>query len=143
MARSVYYAFHYDDIWRANVVRKSRTVRSAGEEVGYYDHSLWEQAKTQGADAIKRLIDEGIKGASAQTHNLGMGLLGIYISNIRDQHGYVTAAGPNPMASVTIDRGILGKVPLANIYPTYDWVSNDGSNNAAAWIEQAALDAGR
>ena len=164
MARNVYYAFHFQrDIQRANVVRNSQIVRAVGEEVGYYDRSLWEEAQTRGAAAIQRLIDEGMKGASvtavligaetysrrwvlyeiAQSHNLGMGLLGIYLNNIKDWRGYIENRGPNPFEHVTVEGGIFGRTSLAGMYPTYDWAYDYGYQNAAAWIEQAAVVAGR
>lgn len=164
MARYVYYAFHFQrDIQRANVVRNSRTVLAAGEEVGYYDRSLWEEAQTKGDAAIQKLIDDGMVGASvtvvligaetyqrrwvlyeiAQAHNLGKGLLGIRLSNIADWSGNPEASGPNPFEYLTIDRGFFGKVALSTLYPVYDWVLNDGYNNAASWIDQAAVAAGR
>jgi hypothetical protein len=160
MARNVYYAFHFQrDIQRANVVRNSQIVRAVGEEVGYYDRSLWEEAQTQGDAAIQRLIDAGMKGASvtavliggqtytrewvlyeiAQSHNLGMGLLGIYLNNIKDWAGNIESPGPNPFDYVTVDRGILGQVPLSNIYLVYDWTYDYGYQHAAEWIEQAAV----
>lgn len=164
MARNVYYAFHFQpDIQRANVVRNSRTVLEAGEEVGFYDRSLWEEARTTGASAIRALIDEGMEGASVsavligaetytrdwvryeivQSHNQQMGLLGIYLNNIPDWQRNVAPRGPNPFDYVSVNRGILGEIPLSDIYPTYDWVYDSGYRNAATWIEQAALDAGR
>jgi hypothetical protein len=164
MARNVYFAFHFQrDIQRANVVRNSRTVLEAGEEVGFYDRSLWEEAQTKGDAAIKALIDVGMAGASvtavligaetytrewvryeiAQSHNQQMGIIGIYLNNIPDWQRNVEARGPNPFDYLTVNRGIFGEVPLSNIYPTYDWVYDSGYNNASTWIEQAALDAGR
>lgn len=159
MARYVYYAFHFQrDIQRANVVRNSRTVLAAGEEVGYYDRSLWEEAETKGDDAIQKLIDDGLIGASvtivligaetykrrwvlyeiAESYNNGKGLLGIRLNNIEDWNGNRDWAGPNPFDYVTV-----GQSPLSGMYPVYDWITDDGYNNAAGWIEQAALDAGR
>jgi antiphage defense system Thoeris ThsB-like protein len=164
VARYVYYAFHYQrDIQRANVVRNSRTVLAAGTEVGYYDQSLWEEAQTKGDAAIKKLIDEGMVGSSvtvvligaetysrpwvqyeiAQSHNLGKGLLGIRLNNIADWSGNTESAGPNPFDFVTIDQGLFGHSALSTIYPVYDWVLNDGYNNAAGWIDAAAIAAGR
>ena len=164
MARNVYYAFHFQrDIQRANVVRNSQIVRAVGDEVGYYDRSLWEEAQTQGDAAIQRLIDDGMRGASvtavligaetyarpwvlyeiAQSHNLGMGLLGIYLNNIKDWQGYLETRGPNPLDYVTVDQGIFGKVSLSSTYPTYDWAYDYGYQQAAEWIEQAAVSAGR
>jgi hypothetical protein len=163
MARYVYFSFHYErDIQRANIVRNSNTVRAEGVEVGYYDGSLWEEAKTKGDAAIEALIDEGIKGASvtvvligaetyerkwvqyeiARSHNEKMGLLGIRINNIPDWQRQVESAGPNPFSYLTVP-GVLGGTPLSQIYPVYDWVVDNGYTNAGAWIEQAAQAAGR
>jgi hypothetical protein len=72
MARQVYFSFHYQrDVQRANVVRNSQTIRAVDEEVGYYDHSLWEEAQTTGQAAIKALIDEGLQGASVTAVLIG------------------------------------------------------------------------
>ncbi len=164
MARQVYFSFHYQrDIQRANVIRNSQTIRAEDEEVGYYDHSLWEEAQTKGATAIKALIDGGLAGASvtavligaetyqrewvlyeiAESHNAGMGLLGIYLNNIPAWDRSTEALGPNPFDQVSIPTVLGGRQALSTIYPTYDWVYGDGYNNAPAWIEAAAQAAGR
>ena len=163
MARQVYSSFHYADIWRANVVRKSNTVRAAGTEIGFYDHSLWEKAKTQGSAAIQKLIDDGMAGAGVtvvligsetyqrpwvlyeieKSHVDGMGILGIHINSIKDQSGNTKWGGPNPLDYVTVDQGLFGKQPLSALYQTYDWVSDNGYQNAGQWIENAAKAAGR
>jgi len=46
MAKRVYFAFHYQDVidFRANVVRKHNFTGGV-EAAGYYDHSIWEEAK--------------------------------------------------------------------------------------------------
>lgn len=163
MARQVYFSFHYDDVQRANIVRNSQTIRAADEEVGYYDHSLWEEAKTKGASAIESLIDEGLSGASvtvvligtetyrrswvlyeiAESHNQGMGLLGIHINGIGDWNGLADAPGPNPLAEVSVPAPLGGRTPLSSFYPVYDWVGNDGYTHAPEWIERAAANASR
>lgn len=164
IVRYVYYAFHFQrDIQRANVVRNSRTVLAAGDEVGYYDRSLWEEAQTKGDAAIQKLIDDGMVGASvtvvligaetyqrrwvlyeiAQSHKLDKGLLGIRLNNIPDWSGNAEIPGPNPFDYLTVDRGLLGNVALSTLYPVYDWTLNDGYNNAASWIDRAAVAAGR
>jgi hypothetical protein len=142
LARQVYFSFHYQrDIQRANVVRKSNVVRAEGEEVGYYDHSLWEEAETKGEAAIRKLIDDGMAGASvtvvliggetysrpwvryeiAESHNKGMGLLGIRLNKILDWQRHVEAPGPNSFDYLNVP-GPLGGTPLSTIYPVYDWV---------------------
>lgn len=163
MARYVYSSFHYADIWRANVVRKSGTVKAVGTEIGFYDHSLWEKAKTQGDAAIQKLIDEGMAGAGVtivlvgsetysrkwvlyeieKSHADGMGLLAVHINAIRDQAGNTHTSGPNPLDYVSVPGGLFGQQRLSDLYRTYDWIYDDGYNNAGTWIEEAAKAAGR
>lgn len=163
MARHVYSSFHYADVWRANVVRNSSTVQAVGTEVGFYDHSLWEKAKTQGNAAIKKLIDDGMAGAGVtivlvgsetyrrkwvlyeveKSHTDRMGLLAIHINSIRDQSGLTKQLGPNPLDYVTTNHPLWGQQRLSDTYRTYDWIRDDGYHNAGRWIEEAAKAAGR
>jgi hypothetical protein len=163
MARHLYSSFHYADIWRANVVRNSNALKQTGDEVGFYDHSLWEDAKTKGNAAIQRLIDRGLKGAGVtvvligsgtyerrwvlyeieKSHADGMGLLAIHINGIRDQSGRSKLRGRNPLDRVRVPGGFLGPRRLSSIYSTYDWVADDGYRNIGSWVESAAKRAGR
>lgn len=162
MARRVFFSFHYErDIWRANQVRNAWVV-PGNDAAGFWDASLWEEARKQGDDAIQRMIDDAIKGTSVtvvligpETHARrwvkyelqksvasGNGFLGIKIHNLKDPYGNTDTAGPNPLDSVVVSRnGRL--VFLSSVYPTYDWVLNDGYKNVGAWIENAARLAGR
>ena len=48
MARRVFFSFHYErDIWRVNVVRNSWLTKGR-EAAGFWDASLWEEAKKKG-----------------------------------------------------------------------------------------------
>jgi hypothetical protein len=69
-------------------------------------------------------------------------MLAIDIHRVKDpQHG-ADIQGKNPLDWWSVTQA--GKnVPFSNIYPTYDWVLNDGYNNLSAWIDAAAKDAGR
>lgn len=116
MARRVFFSFHYErDIWRTNVVRNSGVVEGAAA-AGFHDASLWEEAKKKGGAEVKKLIDHGILGTSVTVVLIGAltaqrkfvdyeieksiargnGLLGIYISGIRDQKGNIDAQGSAP-----------------------------------------------
>ena len=65
MARRVFFSFHYDDVTRANVVRNSDQIMRRYEPAArFHDKSLWEEAKKQGALAIKRMINGGLNGSS-------------------------------------------------------------------------------
>ena len=121
MARKVFFSFHYErDIWRTNVVRNSGVVEGYAA-AGFQDSSLWEEAKKKGDADVKKLIDQGLIGTSvtvvligAETSQRkfvdyeieksiarGNGLLGIYISGIRDQNGKTDMQGSAPQRLIT------------------------------------------
>lgn len=65
MARRVFFSFHYEDVHRVNVVRHSDTITRKYTGVSRFaDRSLWETAKSQGATAIKRLINPQLEYTS-------------------------------------------------------------------------------
>ena len=163
MARRVFFSFHYErDIWRASVVRNSAVTQDL-EDAGFWDASLWEEAKKKGDEAIKRMINAALKGTSVtvvligretsgrrwvkyeicESHNGKKGLLGVYIHGIKDQDGRTESKGENPFHYVHYTAANGSKIPLSTIYPTYDWVNNNGYENLGDWIETAALRASR
>ena len=162
MVRRAFFSFHYErDIWRANVVRNSWVTKDR-ESAGFWDASLWEKTKLKGENALKRLIDEGLKNTSVtvvligretanrkwvlyeieQSHNKGNGLLGIYIHGIKDQYGKSDFQGPNPFKKFYIDKGWYKK-DLSELYPTYYWKLSVGYYYLGQWIEEAAQRAGK
>ena len=164
MARRVYFAFDYEDVadFRANVVRMSWVTKPDREEAEFYDASLWEEAKKKGKEAIKRMINRGLEGTSVtvvligkktydsdwvkyeikESYKRGNGLLGVYIHNIKDKYGYTDTKGENPFDYIYIERD-GEKVYFSEMYPTYDWVNDDGYNNLGDWVEESAQEAGR
>jgi hypothetical protein len=163
MARRAFFSFHYErDIWRSCIVRNSWVTKPDREDAGFWDESLWEAAKKKGDDAVQRMIDEGLKGTSVtvvligtetwsrkwvkyeieKSHERENGLLGVYIHNIEGTDGRTDMKGNNPFSYVFVERN--GRmIPLADLYPTYDYVLNDGYGNLGAWIEAAAKAAGK
>jgi len=141
MPRKVFFSFHYErDIWRTNVVRNSGIVEGSAA-AGFYDASLWEEAKKKGDEDVKKLIDKGLIGTSvtvvligAQTYSRkfvdyeidqgitrGNGLLGIYISGIKDSNSNVDFQGPAPQR--LLESGA----------PCYTW----DKSNFGGWVETA------
>lgn len=114
MARSVYFAFYYEDVidFRANVVRQSWRFRKDR----FRDNSMWEEAKKKGATAIKKLIDENLVDSGvtcvligSETYKRrwvryeiikslerGNGLFATYINRIRGKDKKIKAKGANP-----------------------------------------------
>jgi hypothetical protein len=98
MARRVYFAFHYDDIWKVNQIRNSHIVDGC-TAAGFMDGSLWEEVKRRGKTAIQRAILRGLENTSVtcvligtdtwkrkyvryeieQSLERGNGLLGVHI----------------------------------------------------------------
>lgn len=60
MAKRVFFSFHYDDVktFRANVVRNHGITKP--EEAGFFDASIWEDAKRHGDAAVTRLINSNL-----------------------------------------------------------------------------------
>lgn len=162
MARHVFFSFHHRrDAWRAGQVRNSWVTRDL-DSAGFWDSAEWEAVKKKDTATIERWIDRQMKGTSvtvvligAETskrrhvryeikasHLRGKGLLGIYIHRIRDANREIDSKGENPFGVWQIEQGGR-EVSLARIYPTYDWVADDGRNNMGIWIEDAARQAGR
>jgi hypothetical protein len=70
MGRRVFFSFHYDDIMNANIVRNSGQFKPT-KETGFYDVSLWEEAKTKGDAAVQKLIDDGLNNTSVTCFLIG------------------------------------------------------------------------
>lgn len=141
MARKVFFSFHYQrDIWRTNIVRNSGVVEGAAA-AGFHDASLWEEAKKKGDADVKKLIDNGLVGTSvtvvligfetaqrkyvdyeiAQSIARGNGLLGIYISGIKDKNGNTDTQGAAPQRLTSAGA------------PCYYW----DSAKFGEWVESA------
>jgi hypothetical protein len=158
MARRVFFSFHYErDAWRASQVRNSWVTKPDREAAGFWDAAEWEKVKKQGDAAIKRWIDKGLERTSVavvligtetcsrkwvryeiqKSHEKGNGIVGIHIHNLKDQDGKTDTKGDTDFGKVD------GEHDFSELYPTYDWVDNNGYENLGDWIETAALIAGR
>ena len=162
MARRVFFSFHFQrDIFRVNIVRKHGLVKDF-EDTGYWDASLWEEARTKGEAAVKALIDKKFIGTSVTAVLIGQethtrkfvryeieksiadkkGLFGIYIHDIPGIDGKTDPRGKNPFDDVKVSRGGV-MVAASQIYPCYHWAKDMGYENFAGWAEAAAKAAGR
>lgn len=158
MVRRVFFSFHYErDVWRSGQVRNSWVARPDRGTAGFIDAASWEKVKNKGEDAIKKWIADQLNGTSVTivligaetasrdwvTHEIkesykkGNGLLGIRIHNIKDQNQRTDSMGDNPFDKLYIEENGVKKY-LSQIYPTYDWVNNDGYNNLGKWVEDVA-----
>jgi len=161
--RRLFFSFHYQrDIWRVNQVRQSNQPWLNKDGSYWADSSLWEATKLHSERAVKQTIDKAMHNTGVtvvligaetagrkyvgyeieQSHILKKGLLGVYIHRLEDRYGKTDRKGQNPFANwhITVNGK---KIYLSNIYPTYDWVLDDGYNNLESWVEEAAIAAGR
>jgi MTH538 TIR-like domain (DUF1863) len=143
MARRTFFSFHYErDVWRASIVRKSSQLKPNDITPDWIDASIWEEAKTKGDDAVRKLIDNTLMGTTvtavligtetstrrwvnveiSKSEARGNGLFGIYIHNIEDNAQNKDTKGVNPLPSK---------------YSTYDWVNDDGYDNLGRWVNAA------
>lgn len=164
MARRVFFSFHYQaDIWRVSQVRNSWVTKDLGETAGFWDAAKWESIQRSGDAGIKRWIDNQLKGTSvtvvligsetatrkyvlheiARSYELGKGLLGIKIHGLADKTGKRSIAGTNPFALISVPNGNGDLVSLSKLVSVYNYVTDNGYENMADWIELAAQEAGR
>jgi hypothetical protein len=162
MARHAFFSFHHArDVWRAGQVRNSWVTQDR-DAAGFWDAAEWEAVKKKDQATIEAWIDKQLKGTSVtvvligaqtsqrqhvgyeikQSHNEGKGMLGVYIHGIKDANGTTDVKGHNPFANWHIVQN-GSKILISDIYPTYDWVTENGRANIRTWIETAAKKAGR
>ena len=158
MARNAFYSFHYKpDCDRASQVRNMGIV-DGNKPVSDND---WETVTNGGEAAIKRWIDDQLKGRScaivligentagrkwityeiSTAWNAEKGVLGIYIHKLKNLDGQQARQGANPFDYVTFTG--TGK-KLSTVALTYNPPYSDSKEvyayikqNLAAWIEEA------
>ena len=135
--RKVFFSFHYADIMNANIVRNSGLFKPTAE-TGFYDSSLWERAKTEGDDAVRRLINKGLNNTSVTCFLLGAETYKRrwckheLQKSIEDKKGILGILLPN--------QSDYGKQWISKAgYSVYKW----DHDKFADWIEEAARGAGR
>lgn len=172
MARRVFFSFHYqNDIWRVSQVRNCWRTQG-GDTQQFLDAASWESVKRSGAPAVMAWIDRQLTGTGVtvvligektserpyvkheirESHNRGNGLLGIYIHKLKNQRGEKSYKGLNPFSHMTANieesswLGLSNEIKrrtLSTLYPTYDWIDDNGYKNIRDWIEEAARAVGR
>ena len=120
MAKRVFFSFHYQDVidFRANVVRKHWLTKPDRKDAGFFDASIWEDAKKTSPLALKRLINSELQYTTVTTVLIGSGtyarrwvryeiaksmargnkLLGVHINCIKGKNRRTKGSGPNPFA---------------------------------------------
>ena len=149
MPRRVFFSFHYEaDAGRAGVVRNHGVTKDGFGDAGYIDAVAWETIRAQGDQAIKNWINQQLQGTTVtvvligaetasrpwvqyeiqQSWDRGNRLMGVRIHNIKDfRTGQISYPGPDPFQVIRF-TGV----------PVYDWISGNGYENFARWVEHAA-----
>ncbi len=118
MAKRVFFSFHYDDVktFRANVVRNHGVTKPTVEEAGFFDSSIWEDAKRHGDASVKRLVNDNLNNTSVtcaligthtwsrrwvryeilKSYDRGNLLFGIHINSVPDKNRQTFALGKDP-----------------------------------------------
>lgn len=127
MAKKVFFSFHFkNDSWRAAQVRNIGKVEG-NKPVSDND---WEEVKKKGDKEIENWIDGQLKGKSCtvvligeetsgrkwikyeikKSWELGKGIVGINIHNLKDSKGTQSNEGTNPFDNFTIDGKKLSEI---------------------------------
>src|ERR1700730_13720722 len=145
MPKRVYFAFHYQDVidFRANVVRKHNFAEGVGE-AGYYDHSIWEEAKNTSPSALKKLIKTELENTSAtvaligsdtwarrwvryeifQSLKRGNSVFGIHINSIKGRDQQTKPLGPDPFNNLALKFDAEGITATPTEWKNGGWPSS-------------------
>ena len=152
--RQVFYSFHYEnDVFRVQQIRNI----GALEDNKPVSANEWESVKRGGEASIKKWIDDNLRYKSCvivlvgeETANrkwvryeiekaweLGKGLVGVYIHNLKDPRTGKSSKGKNPFDQFEFNDG----TKLSSVVNCYNPNPNDAyneiKNNLEDWIEEA------
>lgn len=133
MKRQVFFSFEYNkDAWQASQVRNMGKV----SETSTFSDNDWEEVKEKTDAEIKKWINnqmalrsclvvlvgkststrKWIKYEIEKAHELGKGIVGIYVHGLKDKDGNQTDKGSNPFFSILNEEGKR----LSNFVTCYD-----------------------
>ena len=160
MRRKVFYSFHYrPDNWRAAQVRNIGVIE--GNEPA--KDNDWETVKRGGDSAIKRWINQQMKGRSCCVVLIGsttanrkwinyeiieswkqsMGVVGIHIHGLKNREGHISSKGENPFDYIRLGNQGRRLSHVAKCYDPsgrnsqerYDWIAKHLANIVEKAIE--------
>jgi hypothetical protein len=162
VAKKVFFSFHYQDVidFRANVVRQHWVTKPNREEAGYFDKSIWEEAKKKGDIALKRMINNGLDNTSntcvligSQTHARpwvryeilksfvrGNHILGVHINGIKDKNQSTKTEGPNPFEYLGVRYSDDGKKGTILEYTSNKWIEYTEIDGIASFQANVSRD---
>lgn len=144
MAKRVFFSFDYEDVksFRANVIRNHDFTKENGQEAGYIDASIWEEAKKHRENSIKRMINSALEGTSVTCVLIGTGtwirpwvryeilksydrgnlLFGVHINSVPDKFRKAYGQGPNPFTYLGFWVSADGRKQTYGEYAGTDWI---------------------
>jgi len=124
MAKRVFFSFHYQDVidFRVNIVRNHWLTKPDSQSAGFFDASIWEEAKKTSSIALKRLINSGLQNTSntcvligtstykrpwvryelLKSVKKGNHIFGVHINGIKCKNKETKNLGKNPLDYVGI-----------------------------------------
>ncbi len=143
MAKRVFFSFHYQDVsdFRANVVRNHGSFKLNSQDAGFFDASMWEQAKKESSMALKRLINNGLTNTSNTCILVGSQtylrpwvryeilksfverkhIFGVHINCINGKDKKTKSLGTNPFDYVGVYPTAKGKLSLIQKVSNGKW----------------------
>lgn len=157
MAKRVFFSFHYQDVidFRANVVRNHNVTKES--HGGYFDASIWEEAKKNGDIALKRLIHGSLENTSTTCILIGSNtyerpwvryeiirslfkgnnLFGIHINGIKGKDEKTKPNGSNPFDYLALSYSNDGTRLTPYEYKNSKWAQYDKHD---AWTLKTVAD---
>lgn len=154
MAKKCFLSFHYKpDSWRVQQVRNIGSI----EEQPLLSANKWEEIKKDGDEAIRKWIDDNLKGKDClivlvgtqtagrrwvkyeikKAWELGMGIMAIHIHKLKDASGAQASKGGNPFEGLTVNgQKVVGKV-YDPPFQTSQYVYDDIAANIESWVKSA------
>ncbi len=152
MSRHVFYSLHYEkDRARADLVRKLAGLVPNLEA----KPAEWATLQRTGDFAIKRWFEQQARGRSCtivligaetasrkwvryeieRSWQLGLGLLGVHIHNLKDERGQTTSKGESPFENPSVSAGevVCYDPPEQDSKLAYRHIAD----NIARWVELA------
>lgn len=141
MAKRVFFTFHYADIFRVNVVRNHWVTKKNQSAAGFFDWSIWEEAKKNSEIALKRMINDAVKGTSVTCVLIGSEtyqrpwvryelfksierfnkLLGVHVNGYATPHEKAKSSGPNPFKYLGLQVSDDGRTAIPMVTGGERW----------------------
>jgi hypothetical protein len=156
MAHKCFLSFYYDeDNWRVSQIKNMGAI----EEQPILSANKWEEIAKKGDDAIKEWIDNNMRGKEClvvlvgtnttgrrwvkyeikRACEKGLGVLGIYIHNLKDANGNQSTKGTDPFQGLSVDgKSITSYAKMYDPpYSTSTYVYDHIKENITTWVEAA------